>query len=138
MRIHLDKIGSVTRNLHLGPQVTLRGEIEASPGAVVVGPVRGAKGVSNPLEDVDGRLGGLHDGDVIGGTLGHRNALRGYEGVVPGEVKVGDVLHLLNMGGVIGKAISSSPDVGEPFEVEMLGQVLLFPEFAPPTASPPP
>jgi len=129
MRIHLDKIGSVTRNLHLGHQVTLREEIEATPGAVVVGRVRGEKGVYNQLEDVHGRLSVLHAGDVIAGTLGHRNALRGYEGVVPGEVKVGDVLHLLNMGGVIGKAISSSPDVGAPFEVEMLGQVLLFPEF---------
>jgi hypothetical protein len=48
---------------------------------------------------------------------------------MPSEVKVGDHLHLLNMGGVIGNAISSSPDVGAPFEVEMLGQVLLFPEF---------
>src|SRR5215471_16320430 len=129
MRIHLDKIGSVTRNLHLGRQVTLSQEIEARAGAVVVGRVRGEKGVYNQLEDVHGRLSVLHAGDVIAGTLGHRNALRGYEGVVPGEVKVGDVLHLLNMGGVIGKAISSSPDVGEPFEVEILGQVLLFPEF---------
>jgi hypothetical protein len=129
MRIHLDKIGSVTRNLHLGRQVTLRREIEARSGAVVVGRVRGEKSVYNQLEDVHGRLSVLHAGDVIAGTLGHRNALRGYEGVMPSEVKVGDHLHLLNMGGVIGKAISSSPDVGAPFEVEMLGQVLLFPEF---------
>ena len=129
MRIHLDKIGSVTRNLHLGRQVTLSQEIEAKPGAVVVGRVRGEKTIYNQLEDVHGRLSVLHAGDVIAGTLGHRNALRGYEGVIPSEVKPGDLLHLLNMGGVIGKAVSSSPDVGEPFEVEMLGQVLLFPEF---------
>jgi hypothetical protein len=129
MRIHLDKIGSVTRNLHLGRQVTLRHEIEATPGAVVVGRIHGEKSVYNQLEDVHGRLSVLHEGDVIAGTLGHRNALQGYEGVMPSEVKVGDFLHLLNMGGVIGKAISGSPDVGAPFEVEILGQVLLFPEF---------
>lgn len=129
MRIHLDKIASVTRNLHLGRQVTLRDEIEAKPGVVVAGRVRGEKSIYNQLEDVHGRLSVLHAGDVIVGTLGHRNALRGYEGVMPNEVKVGDCLHLLNMGGVIGKATSSSPDVGAPFEVEILGQVLLFPEF---------
>ena len=95
----------------------------------MVGRVRGEKSIYNQLEDVHGRLSVLHAGDVIAGTLGHRNALRGYEGVMPSEVKVGDHLHLLNMGGVIGKAISSSPDVGAPFEVKMLGQVLLFPEF---------
>jgi hypothetical protein len=129
MRIHLDKIGSVTRNLHLGRLVTLHQEIEAKPGAVVVGRIHGEKSVYNQLEDVHGRLSVLHEGDVIAGTLGHRNALQGYEGVMPTKVKVGDFLHLLNMGGVIGKAISGSPDVGEPFEVEILGQVLLFPEF---------
>lgn len=129
MRIHLDKIGSVTRNLRLGRQVTLRQEIEANPGAVVVGRIHGEKSVYNQLEDVHGRLSVLHEGDVIAGTLGHRNALQGYEGVVPNKVKVGDFLHLLNMGGVIGKAVSGSPDVGAPFEVEMLGQVLLFSEF---------
>jgi hypothetical protein len=129
MRIHLDKIGSVTRNLRLGRQVTLRQEIEANPGAVVVGRIHGDKSVYNQLEDVHGRLSVLHEGDVIAGTLGHRNALQGYEGIVPNEVKVGDFLHLLNMGGVIGRAVSGSPDVGAPFEVEMLGQVLLFSEF---------
>jgi hypothetical protein len=129
MRVHLDKIGSVTRNLHLGRRVTLRQEIEAKPGAVVVGRIHGEKSVYNQLEDVHGRLSILHAGDVIVGTLGHRNALQGYEGVMPSEVKVGDFLHLLNMGGVIGKAISGSPDVGAPFEVEILGQVLLFSEF---------
>ncbi len=128
-RTHVDKIGSVTRNLHLGRQVTLRPEIEAKPGAVVVGRVRGEKSVYNQLEDVHGRMSVLHAGDVIAGALGHRNALQGYEGVMPSAVQAGDILNLLNMGGVIGKAMSGSPDVGAPFEVEILGQVLLFPEF---------
>lgn len=76
-----------------------------------------------------GRLSVLHDGDVIVGALGHRNALQGYEGVMPKSVRVGAALHLLNVGGVIGTAVSGSPDVGAPFEVEVLGQVLFFPEF---------
>ena len=129
IRTHLDKIASVTRNMRLGRQVTLTEDIQARPGAVVVGRIRGEKSVYNQLEDVHGRLSVLHDGDVIVGALGHRNALQGYEGVMPKAVRVGDVLHLLNIGGVIGSAVSGSPDVGAPFEVEVLGQVLLFPEF---------
>ena len=129
MRVHLDKIASVTRNLHLGRQVTLTSEIEARPGAVVAGRIRGEKSVYNQLEDIHGRLSVLHDGDVIVGALGHRNALQGYEGVMPKSVKPGDALHLLNVGGVIGMAVSGSPDAGAPFQVEVLGQVLLFKEF---------
>jgi hypothetical protein len=129
MRVHLDKIASVTRNLHLGRQVTLTSEIEARSGAVVVGRIRGEKSVYNQLEDIHGRLSVLHDGDVIVGALGHRYALQGYEGVLPKSVKPGDALHLLNVGGVIGTAVSGSPDVGAPFQVEVLGQVLLFKEF---------
>jgi hypothetical protein len=129
MRVHLDKIASVTRNLQLGRQVTLTPEIEARPGAVVAGRILGEKSAYNQLEDIHGRLSVLHDGDVIVGALGHRNALQGYEGVMPKYVKPGDALHLLNAGGVIGRAVSSGPDVGAPFEVEVLGQVLLFKEF---------
>jgi hypothetical protein len=129
MRVHLDKIASVTRNLHLGREVTLTSEIEARPGAVVAGRIRGEKSAYNQLEDIHGRLSVLHDGDVIVGALGHRNALQGYEGVMPKYVEVGDALHLLNVGGLIGTAVSGSPDVGAPFEVEVLGQVLLFKEF---------
>jgi hypothetical protein len=129
MRVHLDKIASVTRNLQLGRQVTLTSDIEARPGAVIAGRIRGEKSVYNQLEDIHGRLSVLHDGDVIVGALGHRNALQGYEGVMPKSVKPGDALNLLNVGGVIGTAVSGSPDVGAPFEVEVLGQVLLFKEF---------
>jgi len=129
MRVHLDKIASVTRNLHLGRQVTLTSEIEARPGAVIAGRIRGEKNAYNQLEDIHGRLSVLHDGDVIVGALGHRNALQGYEGVMPKSARPGDSLHLLNLGGVIGTAVSGSPDVGAPFQVEVLGQVLLFKEF---------
>ncbi len=33
------------------------------------------------------------------------------------------------MGGVIGQCTSHNPGVGTPFEAEVLGQVLVFPEF---------
>ena len=129
MRIHLDKIASVTRNLGLGRWVTLGDAIEAKEGSVIAGRICGEKTVYNELEDVHGRMSVLHDGDIVVGALGHRNALQGYEGVLPTQVAPGDRLHLLNLGGVLGHCVSSNPGVGAPFEVEVLGQVLQFPQF---------
>ncbi|MGA2079136.1 MAG: hypothetical protein ABSH53_00755 [Holophaga sp.] len=136
MRIHLDKIASITRNLNLGRWVTLNPEIEAQGGAVVAGVIHGEKEVYNTLEDVHGRMSVLHSGDIVVGALGHRNALQGYEGVLPERVAAGDRLHLLNLGGVIGHCVSSNPGVGAPFEVEVLGQVLVFPQFGNRTGQP--
>lgn len=129
MRIHIDKIASVTRNLRLARTLTLADEVQAVPGAVVAGRVLGEKGTYNQLEDVHGRMSIVHGGDIVVGALGHRNALHGYEGVMPEKVAVGDKLNLLNLGGVIGVCVSHNPDVGKPFEVEILGQVLVYPEF---------
>jgi hypothetical protein len=129
MRIHLDKIASVTRNMGLGRYVTVDPEVEAAEGAVVAGRIHGEKSVYNELEDCHGRMSVLHDGDIIVGALGHRNALQGYEGVLPDKVAPGDRIHLLNLGGVLGRCVSSNPGVGAPFEVEVLGQVLSFPDF---------
>jgi len=129
MRIHLDKIGSVTRNLRPSEVVTLTREIKAEAGSVVAGRIIGEKSVYNQLEDLHGRLTRLHSGDVILGALGHRNALQGYEGVVPERIHAGDTLHVLNTGGVIGRCTSQNPDIGQPFEIEILGQLLVYPDF---------
>ncbi len=129
MRVLLNKIGSVTRNLRLNREVTITSDIQAVEGAVLAARVLGQKSVYNQIEDVHGRMITLHHGDVIAGALGHRNALQGYEGVVPSRVERGDVLHLLNLGGVIGSCISHNPSVGKPFEVEVLGQVQMYLTF---------
>lgn len=129
MRIHLDKIGSVTRNLRPRTTLTLTSEIQAEAGAVLAGRILGEKHTYNQLEDLHGRFTRLHGGDIILGALGHRNALQGYEGVVPDRIAAGDRLNLLNIGGVLGRCTSANPDVGPPFEVEILGQMLVFPEF---------
>jgi len=129
MRIHLDKVASVTRNLRLDRMVTLTENISAESGTVLAGRILGDKSVYNQLEDVFGRMSMLQKGDLIVGALGHRNALHGYEGVLPSAVKPGDRLNVLNLGGVLGHCVSHNPDVGPPFEVEVLGQVLVYPEF---------
>lgn len=129
MRLTVDKIASVTRNLKLGKRLTLSAEIQAEEGAVIAARVKGEKRTYNQLEDPHGRMSTLHDGDLIVGALGHRRALQGYEGAVPERVAPGDTLHLLNLGGVIGLCSSHHPELGPPFELEVLGQVLTFPDF---------
>lgn len=129
MRLWIDKIASVTRNVAVRHEVRVVPSVVAAEGYVVAGRVHGEKSVYNQLEDVHGRMVTLHDGDVIAGVLGHRNALHGYSGEVPEAVSVGDRLQILNLGGVIGRCTSHNPDVGKPFDVEILGAVLTFPEF---------
>jgi len=129
MRLWVDKIASATLNVPLRRDVRLSEQIVAREGYVVAGRIRGEKTIYNQLEDVHGRLVVLHEGDVIAGVLGQRSALHGYAGCVPQAIRVGDVLQVLNQGGVIGRCTSQNPDVGQPFDFEVLGAVLVFPEF---------
>lgn len=129
MRIEADKIASVTRGFGFGRALTLARDIEPVAGAVIAARVLNDKSRYNTLEDVHGRMTALGAGDIVVGALGQRNALRGYAGVVPEKVSVGDTLQLLNLGGVIGACRSHNPQVGPPFELSVLGQVLSFPEF---------
>lgn len=129
MRIQVDKIASVTRRIALDRRLTLSTAIEAVPGSVIAARVLNDKSGYNQLEDPFGRLNTVNSGDLVVGALGHRNALHGYEGVMPGTVAAGERLQLLNLGGVIGRCISHNPEVGPPFELEVLGQVLVYPDF---------
>src|SRR5262245_52035653 len=129
MRLWVDKIASSTKNIPLRRELRVVPSIVAEQGYIVAGRIRGEKTVYNQLEDVHGRMVTVHDGDVIAGVLGHRNALHGYSGFVPESIEVGQRLQLLNLGGVIGKCTSHNPDVGPPFDVEVLGAVLTFPDF---------
>jgi hypothetical protein len=61
------------------------------------------------------------------GALGHRKALFGYSGHLPTQLQPGDVVQLLNLGGVIGICDSINPSHGEPFDCRVLGCVLDFP-----------
>jgi hypothetical protein len=129
MRLWLDKIASATCNVPLRREVRVSREIIAREGYIVAGQVRGEKSTYNQLEDIHGRMVTLHDGDVIAGVLGQRSALHGYSGHVPEAIAAGDVLQVLNLGGVIGRCTSQNPDVGRAFDLEILGSVQVFPEF---------
>ncbi|MBS1701966.1 MAG: hypothetical protein JST12_09920 [Armatimonadetes bacterium] len=129
-RVVVDKIGSSSKNVPLRKEIRVSEDVIAKEGYLVCGRVIGQKTSYNTLEGTDGRMMALHDGDIVVGVLGHRNALHGYSGVVPDAIKVGDRLNILNLGGVIGKCTSANPQIGAPFEVEILGSVLVFPELA--------
>ncbi|MBN2798351.1 MAG: hypothetical protein JXX28_04325 [Deltaproteobacteria bacterium] len=129
MKIRVDKIASCTLNVGLHHEVVLGDVIPARAGTVVVGRVLDSKAVYNKLEDVHGRMATVHRGDIIAGVLGAREAVQGYSGTVPSAVAVGDTLHLLNLGGIIGQCTSANPEVGPPARVEILGSVLRFPEL---------
>ena len=123
----LDKIASVTRNCQLKREVRVSEEIPCEEGVVVAVRVLGDKSAYNQLELPSGRMAQVKRGDVVAGALGHRNALFGYSGHLPRRLAPGDTVNLLNLGGVLGICDSVNPDLGPPFECEVLGAVLHFP-----------
>lgn len=129
IRIIADKIASVTKNIPLQKEIRVSPDIIAESGYVIAGKIHGEKSVYNTVENCSGRMVRLHDGDILVGALGHRNALHGFSGIVPENIKVGDSLNVLNLGGVIGKCTSINSEYGRPFDFEVIGAVQVFPEF---------
>ncbi len=127
-KLRLDRIASSTRNARLGPDVLVGPEIVADEGFVLAVRVLTDKPVYNQVEDPSGRMIRLRSGDVVAGVLGSRRALRGYAGEVPEKLTQGDVVQILNLGGVLGKCTAINPDLGPPFDAEVLGAVLTFPK----------
>lgn len=123
----LDKVSSVTRSCQLKREVRLTPDIPCEEGVVVAVRVLTDKSTYNQLELPSGRMAQVKRGDIVVGALGHRHALFGYAGHLPTALAPGDRINLLNMGGVLGICDSVSPDLGPPFECEVLGAVLHFP-----------
>jgi len=123
----LDKIASVTRACQLKREVRVSADVPCEEGVVVAVRVRNDKTTYSQLELPSGRMAQVKKGDVVAGALGHRHALFGYSGHLPTRLAPGDTIQLLNMGGVLGICDSVNPDLGPPFECEVLGAVLHFP-----------
>jgi hypothetical protein len=128
-RVRLDRISSSTRNAHLTPEVIVGDRVIAAEGYVLAVRILEDKSTYNTVEDVTGRMVALRAGDVLAGTLGTRRALRGYAGVVPPTIAVGDTIEVLNLGGILGRCTSVNPEIGPPFKAAVLGAVLTFPEL---------
>jgi hypothetical protein len=124
----VDKVASITQALNLGHELRVATEaIPADEGVVLVVEILNDKSNYNTLELTSGRMAKVARGDVVVGALGHRQALFGYSGHLPESVNEGDVIQMLNIGGVLGICDSANPDKGKPFECKVLGVVLQFP-----------
>jgi hypothetical protein len=125
MLVKLDKIASVTARVGLGSDVEVGDIVVAERGAVVVVEALEEKDVYGELELLGGRLARIIKGDLIAGVLGERQALKGFVGSIPERIEPGDVLHILNMGGVIGRCHSANADFGQPLRVRVLGSAMM-------------
>ncbi len=123
----VDKIASVAQHNELASELRVSRDIPCEEGVLVAAKVLNNKSRYNQLELTSGRMATVNQGDVIVGALGHRKALRGYSGHLPTSLKPGDTIQILNIGGVLGVCDSANPDVGAPFDCEVLGTVLSFP-----------
>lgn len=121
LRLRPHKVGSVCLPFHLGPYVTVHQSPVAEEGTAIACRVLTSRKEYGHLELTSGRQARLVPGDIIVGVLGSRAALRGFCGRVPAKVELGDTLHLLNMGGVIGVSDGDHAGLGAPIELEVLG-----------------
>ncbi len=125
-KIIVNKIGSVLKNINLNQQVYISKKIHAVEGQAVVVKVLEEQTKYGKLELTTGLMSKIKKGELIVGVLGERKALAGIVGIVPKEIKIGDVLNVLNIGGVIGKATSWNKDfVNLPIPVKVLGEVIM-------------
>jgi hypothetical protein len=124
----VDKIASVTQALNLAHEVRIATtDIPCDEGVALVVEILNNKATYNTLELTSGRMAKLARGDIMVGALGHRQALFGYSGHLPTQVREGDIIQVLNIGGVLGVCDSVNPDKGKPFDCRVLGVVLQFP-----------
>jgi hypothetical protein len=119
--VKVHKIASSTAGTVGGHEVEIGGGRPVRIGDVVVVEALEEKSVYDQLELITGRMAKISKGDVIVGALGNRSALKGFVGHAPTSVRVGETLHILNLGGVIGLATSANRDFGEPLKVKLLG-----------------
>src|SRR5215470_12505813 len=122
--IDVDKIGSATSPLGLAKTVAFVSSSESTKaGDVVVVRALTDSATYNMLELPTGRLAKINPGDLLIGVLGRRRALKGFVGDIPETVNVGDQLHLLNMGGVIGCCTGHHSSLGDAIKLEVIGFV---------------
>jgi hypothetical protein len=125
--IIVDKIASVALARDLGREIRIASDIPCEEGVLLAVEVLNNKSRYNTLELTSGRMAQVKRGDIIVGALGHRKALFGYSGHLPERLNPGDVLQMLNLGGVLGVCDSINPTHGAPFDCRVLGVVLEFP-----------
>lgn len=125
--IVVDKLASVASDLGAEREIRVGDRIPSEEGVMVAVEVLNEKSSYNQLELASGRMARVRRGDVIVGALGHRKALFGYSGSVPETTRPGDIVQILNMGGVLGICDAVNASLGKPFNARVVGVVLEFP-----------
>ena len=118
-------IASSTGPCGLSHTLTLSPYIVAEEGYCLVVRALESKEGYNQIEGADGVFRTIVEGDVLVGALGERQALKGYSGRIPRQIAPGDTLHVLNMGGILGRCTGDHPDLGAALRVEVLGAALV-------------
>jgi hypothetical protein len=127
LRVVVDKVASVTQACGLSHELRVSPDIPPEEGVVIVVEILNNKSTYNTLELTSGRMAKVGKGDIVAGALGHRKALFGYSGHIPASVQPGDIIQMLNIGGVLGICDSVNPEKGKPFDCRVIGVVLHFP-----------
>jgi hypothetical protein len=123
--LDVNYIASTAKNAVAKESVVMSDYIVAEEGYCVVVEVLEDKLVYNQIETTHEEFVTAKKGDVVVGVLGERMALKGYSGRVPRTVSTGDILHILNMGGIVGQCESDHPDLGPALRVKILGAVMI-------------
>lgn len=123
--IKADVIASSSASVTLEHQLKIAPNIVAEEGYVVAVKTLDDKDRYNEIETNKAEIIPYGKGQIVIGALGERQALRGYSGIIPRSIKKGDILHILNMGGIIGNCQSPHPDYGPAMRVEVLGAVMI-------------
>lgn len=123
--IKVDKIASVLKNIFLTATLSVTNKVIALEGMAVVVEAVKPQMKYCLIELVDGRLSKVYKGDLIATCLGERKALEGIVGIVPDKIKPGDTLNILNLGGIVGQALSwNKKIVSKPIEVKVIGSIV--------------
>jgi hypothetical protein len=123
--IPVDKVASSTAHCPVESPVPVSPYVVAQHGHLVVARALDEKDQYDEVECNDGVFRHVKSGDVLVGTLGGRQALKGYSGRVPRHIASGDTLHVLNLGGLVGECTSGHPNLGPALPVEVLGAVMV-------------
>ncbi len=125
----VDKIASVTQACGLGNDLRVSTDnIPAEEGVVLVVEILTNKSTYNTLELTSGRMAKVGQGrHRRGRARAIARRCSATRDMCPTSVKPGDILQMLNIGGVLGICDSVNPDKGKPFDCRVLGVVLHFP-----------
>jgi hypothetical protein len=121
MKVYVDKFSSTVRRVNLNNPVDVKRFESLNIGDVVIVRILNYNPNYSVIETSSGKLERIGEGEVIAGVIGSRMALRGFVGVAPDRVPDDDILYLLNLGGVIGLHLDSTPILGDPIKLKYLG-----------------